>query len=297
MTADGRLLPASEDENADLFWALRGGGGNFGVVTVAEVQAAPGGEHLRGPDVLRARRRRRRSWTSTATTSHEAPDELGAFPGVPDRAAAAVHPRGPPRRPFVALVVLLDGAAEGDAAAVLKAFRDAAPGGRACRPMPYPALNSAFDGLFPPGLQHYWKADFVNELTDDAIAAHVEHGPKVPDRQLDHAPLPDRRRRAAMCAADDTAFAYRDANFAPRDRRYLAGSGRQRGQHQMGARLLRPRSRPYSGPTAATSTSWPLTTRAGSAPTTARNYDRLAGQATYDPENLFHLNQNIKPAR
>ena len=80
-------------------------------------------------------------------------------------------------------------------------------------PMPYPALNSAFDALFPPGLHHYWKANFVKELTDDAIAAHLEHGPKVPELNstMHIYPINGACHRVAP---DATAFAYRDATFA-----------------------------------------------------------------------------------
>ena len=81
-------------------------------------------------------------------------------------------------------------------------------------PMPYPALNSAFDALVPPGLQHYWKANFVTELTDAAIDAHLEHGPKVPavNSTMHLYPINGACHRVA---SDATAFAYRDATFAP----------------------------------------------------------------------------------
>ena len=80
-------------------------------------------------------------------------------------------------------------------------------------PMPYPALNGAFDALLPPGLQHYWKADFVRELTDEAIAAHVEHGPRVPavESTMHLYPIDGAPQRVGN---DETAFAYRDARFA-----------------------------------------------------------------------------------
>ena len=93
-------------------------------------------------------------------------------------------------------------------------------------PMPYPALNSAFDALVPPGLQHYWKANFVTELTDAMIDAHVEYGPKVPtvNSTVHIYPINGACHRVAP---DATAFAYRDANFATGDRGHVAGPGRQ----------------------------------------------------------------------
>ena len=159
--------------------------------------------------------------------------------------------------------------------------------------MPYPALNSAFDALVPPGLQHYWKANFVKELTDDAIAAHLEHGPKVPtvNSTVHIYPINGACHRVAP---DETAFAYRDATFAtviagmwpdPAENEAntawvrdfydatapLLGGGRLRQLH--GRRRPGPDPDNYKG-----------------------NYDRLVDvKRKYDPDNLFHLNQNIKP--
>ena len=102
-----------------------------------------------------------------------------------------------------------------DGERVLKPLRDAAPVvAEHVGTMPYPALNSAFDALYPPGeLQHYWKANFVHELTDDAIDAHLEHGPKVPvvNSTVHIYPINGACHRVAP---DETAFAYRDATFA-----------------------------------------------------------------------------------
>ena len=103
---------------------------------------------------------------------------------------------------------------ERDGARLIQQVRDVAPVvAEQVGPMPYPVLNSAFDALVPPGLQHYWKANFATELTDDAIAAHVEHGPRVPvvNSTVHIYPINGACHRVAP---DATAFAYRDANFA-----------------------------------------------------------------------------------
>ena len=115
---------------------------------------------------------------------------------------------------MLAFVACWAGPTEGGERA-LKPLRDAAPVvAEQVGAMPYPALNSAFDALYPPGgLQHYWKANFVQELTDEAIDAHLEHGPKVPvvNSTMHIYPINGACHRVAP---DETAFAYRDATFA-----------------------------------------------------------------------------------
>ena len=157
---------------------------------------------------------------------------------------------------------------------------------RAGGPMPYPALNSAFDGLYPPGLQHYWKANFVTELTDEAIAAHLEHGPSVPpvNSTMHIYPINGACHRVA---ADETAFAYRDADVRDGHRRGMwpdpadneandqVGSGLLRGDCAAlgGGRVhqLHGRGRPGANPartTRATTTAW-STSSGSTTPTTS----------------------------
>ena len=122
---------------------------------------------------------------------------------------------------------------------MLKPFHDLAPVvAEMVGPMPYPALNSAFDALYPSGLRHYWKANFVKELTDDAIAAHVEHGSKVPEltSTMHIYPINGACHRVAP---ESTAFAYRDANFATVIAGHVARREGRRGEHRLGPGLLR----------------------------------------------------------
>jgi FAD/FMN-containing dehydrogenase len=159
--------------------------------------------------------------------------------------------------------------------------------------MPYPALNSAFDALYPPGLQHYWKANFVRELTDEAIEAHLEHGPKVPavNSTVHIYPINGACNRIA---ADATAFAYRDATFAT----VIAGMWPDAADNEANIKWVRD----YYDATA------PLSEEGGYVNFMADddqdrikanykgNYERLVDvKRQYDPDNLFHLNQNIRP--
>src|SRR4030095_3147150 len=173
VTADGQLVQASEREHDDLFWALRGGGGNFGVATSLEFQLHPVNEIYGGPmfyelseveNVLRVYRE----------YIADAPEQMGAFPAFQIAPPLPFIPEDRHGDTFVAIVACWAGAVGEGAKAVAPVVAEFVAS------MPYPALNGAFDGLLPPGLHHYWKAAFVSELTDDGIAAHVTHGPDVP---------------------------------------------------------------------------------------------------------------------
>ena len=160
--------------------------------------------------------------------------------------------------------------------------------------MPYPALNSAFDALYPSGLRHYWKANFVKELTDDAITAHVEHGSKVPEltTTMHIYPINGACHRVA---AESTAFAYRDANFAT----VIAGMWPDAEDDERNTTWVREY---YEATSPHSEEGGYINFMAEDDQGRIRanykeNYDRLARiKTTYDPANLFRHNQNIAPA-
>jgi len=292
VTADGQFLVANERENEDLFWALRGGGGNFGVVTSAEFALHPVKDIYGGPMFFEL--------SEVANVLGffreyiaDAPEEMGAFPAFQIAPPLPFIPEDRHGDTFIAMVACWSGPVDQGEAA-LKPFHDLAPVvAEFVGPMPYPALNSAFDGLVPPGLQHYWKASFVKELTDEAIAAHAQHGPDVPtvNSTVHIYPINGAPHRVE---ADATAFAYRDANFAT----VIAGMWPDPAQNDANIAWVRD----YYDATA------PLSEEGGyinfmSDDDQGRiranyrgNYDRLVEvKRKYDPGNLFHLNQNIKP--
>jgi FAD/FMN-containing dehydrogenase len=292
VTADGRSVVANDDENADLFWALRGGGGNFGVVTSLEYRLHPVGTIYGGPmffevDDAAAVLRFYREFIT------DAPEEFGGFPAWQIAPPLPFIPENRHGDTFLAFVACWAGPLD-QGEAMLKPLHDVAPVvAEHVGEMPYPALNSAFDALVPPGLQHYWKANFVAELNDAVVDAHLEHGPKVPvvNSTVHIYPINGACQRVA---SDATAFAYRDANFA----NVIAGMWPDPSQNEANIRWVRD----YYDATAPLSEEGGyINFMAGDDQDRIRanyrgNYDRLVQvKRTYDPDNLFHLNQNIRP--
>jgi FAD/FMN-containing dehydrogenase len=293
VTADGRVKMASEQQHPDLFWALRGGGGNFGVVTSFEyklhsVKDVYVGIFLyeldRAGDLLRFFRE----------FMKDAPKEYGAFPAFQIAPPLEFIPADRHGHTFCAAIVQWAGPLDKGEWA-MKPFRDVAPVvAEMAGPMPYPALNAAFDALFPKGIRSYWKGSFVTELTDAAIEAHLAHGPNVPEVSATMHLYPV-NGACHDVDASETAFAYRHANFATV---ILCA------WHDPRADAERIKwVRDYYDATA------PLSEPGGYVNFMSDddqskveenygvNFSRLRQvKRVYDPHNLFHHNQNIPPA-
>ena len=292
VTADGALVTASENENPDLFWALRGGGGNFGVVTEFTYRVHPVTTIYGGPMFFELS-------DGAAVIKYfrdfitSAPRAYGGFPAFQIAPPLPFVPADRAGEPFVALVSCWTGPAE-EGERIIQGFRDVAmPVAEHVGEMPYAALNSAFDGLVPPGLQHYWKAAYVNELTDEAIAVHMEHGPKVPtvNSTVHLYPIDG---AVHDVPADATAFGHRDANFAP----VIAGMWPDPSENEANIAWVRD----YYAAIAPHSKAGGYVNFASPddqdkvADNYGANYRRLVEvKRRYDPDNLFHLNQNIRP--
>ncbi len=294
VTAEGRILNANEYENEDLFWALRGGGGNFGVVTALELALHPVSTIYGGPmfyevdDAAAVMR-------CYDEFIEDAPDQVGAFFAWQIAPPLPFVPEDRHGDLFCAMVTCWSGPVdEGEKA--LRPLREAAEvKAEHVGPMPYPALNSAFDGLVPRGLQHYWKADFVRGLTDGAIEAHIEHGKKTPvlNSTMHLYPI---NGAAQRLGPDETAFGHRDAKYAA----VIAGMWPDPADNEANTRWVRDyyaAIHPHSG-TEGGYTNFMAGDDADRAPENyGRNYERLRRvKAAYDPDNLFHLNQNIVPS-
>jgi FAD/FMN-containing dehydrogenase len=292
VTANGEVLTASEQANEDLFWALRGGGGNFGVVTSFQYRLHPVRDIYGGPILYEV------SDAATVLRFYrdfirDAPEELGGFPAWQIAPPLPFIPEDRHGDPFLIFVACWAGPIEAGESA-LKPFHDVAPVvAEHVGPMPYPALNSAFDDLVPPGLQHYWKANFVKELTDEAVDAHLEHGPKLPvvNSTVHIYPINGACHRVA---SDATAFAYRDATFAT----VIAGMWPDPAQNEANIAWVRDF---YDATAPHSEEGGYVNFMAGDDQERVivnyrENYDRLVDvKRKYDPDNLFHLNQNIRP--
>ncbi|MGA3108540.1 MAG: FAD-binding oxidoreductase [Candidatus Bathyarchaeia archaeon] len=291
--ADGSFMTASEQHKPDLFWALRGGGGNFGVVTsfqfsLHEVKDIVGGAMLfeveDAPKVMRA-------YDKYITN---APRELGAFFAWQIAPPLPFIPENRHGDTFCAIVVCWTGPTD-QATKAFAPFRDAARVvAEFVGPMPYPAMNSLFDGLVPPGLQHYWKAVYVRNLTDGAIDAHMKFGPKVPvvNSTVHIYPI---NGAVHDVAPEATAFGHRDAKYAT----VIAGMWPDPEQNEANIRWVKD----YYAALA------PHSERGGyinfaAGDDTDRvganfgiHFDRLRElKKKYDPGNVFRINQNIVPA-
>jgi FAD/FMN-containing dehydrogenase len=294
VTAAGEQLTASEDENPDLFWALRGGGGNFGVVTEFTYRLHPIPENILtglqffevsdGPAIFAHFR----------DTIHAAPREYGGYPAMHLAPPLPFIPEDRVGQPFAVVVSCWTGEPE-EGERFLGGFRQVAqPVAEMVAPMPYPAINALFDPLLPPGLRHYWKNAFVTEVPDEAIAVHMEHGARMPVftsamhmYALDGAPQ--------EVPSDATAFGHRDAAYVVN----IAGMWTDPADDERMIRWVREyyaAIEPYTQPGGYTNFASP--DDAGKAADNfGANYGRLAEiKRRYDPDNLFHLNQNIPPS-
>jgi FAD/FMN-containing dehydrogenase len=290
--ADGRLVTASQDQHPDLFWALRGGGGNFGVVTSFRFRSHPVTTVHGGPifyDVADARQVMR--WYRGFLP--RAPERLSPFLGLKRVPSAEAFPRGLWGREVCALVCCFDGPAD-EAEEVMRPIREELPEPLldGCAQMPYPALQGMFDPLLPPGLQWYWKGDVVRDLPDEAIEAHLEHAAKAPSElSLMHLyPIDGAVQRVG---ADTTAWRFRDATWSM----VIAAIDPDpalAGRLTSWARDYWQAIHPYTVGGAYVNfmmDEGPDRVRA----TYGDNHARLVEvKRAYDPTNLFHLNQNIK---
>ncbi|MEQ1912607.1 MAG: FAD-binding oxidoreductase, partial [Vicinamibacterales bacterium] len=290
--ADGRFVTANEKQNADLFWAVRGGGGNFGVVTsflfrlhpLSMVSAGPTFWPLeQTPIVMKAYQE----------FMLQAPDDVSGFLAFLTVPAVPLFPEALHGRKVCAVIWCSTAAPERADRLTLQMRSVGTPLLDHVGPMPFPVLQGLFDPLLPKGMQWYWRADFVKEFSSEAVAAHLAQAQSMPagPSQVHIYPIDGAAHRVGK---GDTAFSYRDANFAvvivgvdpdPANKQvitdwckgyfdavhaYSAGGAYVNFMMDEGQERVEASFR--------------------------ENYSRLAlVKSKYDPTNLFRVNQNIRP--
>ncbi len=287
VTADGRLLTASASENQDLFWGVRGGGGNFGIATSFEFQLHPVGQLLGGMvihpldqavEVVRFYD----EFTQTAR------DELGS---------TAVFVTSPEGERVVAIAVCYNGPVE-EGERVLKPLREfGTPLADVIGPISYAQVQGMFDEGFPPGLQNYWKSNFLSGLDDKAIEIIVDHVRNAPSPSSAVA-IEQLGGAVSRVGMDDTAFNHRGARYSL----LIVGmwpDSSAKDENVNWVRGLWDAMEPYSSGgvyvnyLGQEADEGPERIKAAYGP---EKYERLVAlKNKYDPTNLFRLNQNIRP--
>lgn len=291
--ADGSFVTASAASHPDLFWAIRGGGGNFGVVTSFEFQAHPVGSSVtagvlfypleQAADLLRL-------YNQFART---APRELGIFFGYLMAPPAPFIPEEWHLKNMAKMVVCYNGPID-EANALLAPFLEMNPAINLIGEMPFDAWNSMFDVLFPPGRLDYWKADYVTDIGEEMIQVHLNYGPRMPNpSSVVHVysltgAIQDVDSRA-------TAYSHRDANFL-HVVLITDDDPDKMTDHISLAKEYWTALRPYSSDGAYVNFMMDEGTERVKS-TYGQNYARLQQiKKTYDPHNRFRVNQNIAPA-
>jgi FAD/FMN-containing dehydrogenase len=292
--ADGRLVTASKDQHADLFWALRGGGGNFGVVTSFLFQAHPVSTVYAGPIFWLATHAQAVMRAYRDFLPH-APEELGAFVGLKTVLSTDPFPKEHWGKRACAVISSYNGpAADGEKAMAPLLAALPPPIFNWMGAMPFPAIQSAFDGLFPKGLQWYWKGDFVRALADEAIDTHIAQAAAAPsDLSLMHLyPIDGAARRVDKKA---TAWSTRDATWSM----VIAGISPDPAKAEAlksWGRAYWKAVHPFNLDGAYVNFMMDDEADGRIQATYGENYARLASiKAKYDPANLFRVNQNIQP--
>ena len=292
--ADGNVVTASELKHEDLFWALRGGGGNFGVVTSFKFKLHPVHTVLAGPifwslhDAPEVMRRYEEFIT-------DAPEDLNGFFTFMTVPPVPLFPQSLHMKTVCGVFWCSTADADATNSWLAPVQKWAKPLLVGIGPVPLPALQSLFDGLFCPGLQWYWKADFVNSLSEESIAAHMRYASELPTMHSTMHLYPINgavhRRNSS-----DTAFSYRTAKWAE----VIVGvdpAPENAPRISQWAKEYWQAVHPYAAPGGYVN----FMMEEGAArieATYGGNYARLRHIKTqYDPKNLFRVNQNIAPER
>jgi FAD/FMN-containing dehydrogenase len=290
--ADGSFVTASETENADLLWALRGGGGNFGVVTSFLFRTHPAKMLYGGPIIFDLKHGAEvMRWYRDFQAS--APDDFYIWLGLQTVPPGDPFPGEHWGKKMCVLLVAHNGE---NAEAAVNAVRAKLPAPIIdwAGPLPYPALQAMFDALYPKGLQWYWKGDFVQSLSDTAIEAHLAQAAKAPS-PLSAMHLYPIDGAVHKRGSGDTAWNCRNATWSMVIVGVDPDPARAPAMQQWATdywSAVHPFNLEGAYP------NFMMEEGEGRVRATyGDNYPRLAAlKAKFDPQNLFHVNQNIRPS-
>jgi FAD/FMN-containing dehydrogenase len=290
--ADGSLVHASADEHPDLFWGLRGGGGNFGIVTSFLFRLHPVHTVTAGPTFWPMEQAEAvLEWYRDFLP--QAPRDLYGFFAFLVVPPSELFPADLHGQPVCSVLWCYAGAQEkaDEVLAPVRSFSE--PVFEHIGPIAYPALQGLFDQFYPPGLHWYWKGDFIAEIPDEAVAKHLRHAAKLPT-PLSTMHLYPIDGAVHDVAPDETAFSYRDCHWSS----VIAGVAAEASDTDR----IRGWARDYwqdLHPHSAGGAYVNFLEEEGDARVRAayrENYERLVDIKTqYDPDNLFRRNQNIPP--
>ena len=296
VTADGKVVKAGPDENPDLFWGLRGGGGNFGAVTEFEFRIHPVGPIVMGGMLVYPRERAKEVLRIYRDFIEKAPAEVGGGAALITAPPEEFVPEQLRGQPAMGIVFIYVGSIE-DGEAAVRPLREATnPVVDLVQPMPYVALQQMLDAGNPHGVREYFKVDWLNELPDEAIDLAVEQAERLPAPfgQLILAPQGGAMGRTngsdVALNTPDAPWAYfclsmwMDPSQDDQNRDWARGFAEAMRAYEVGT--------PYPNFIAADEGSARLKSSYG-----PEKYERLlALKRQWDPDNLFRLNQNIDPA-
>jgi FAD/FMN-containing dehydrogenase len=295
VTADGELVTASADENEDLFWALRGGGGNFGVVTSFEFRLHEVGPILLGGMLIFPIERAVELMRAYRDFISEAPDEVGGACAVLTAPPEEFVPEPVRGKPIFSIIACYVGPVE-EGEEALRPLRDLGPAVDMLAPIPYAqGLQRIIEPGNPPGMQHYWKAGFLEELTDEAIETFVGHGAEPVSSLTANIMIP---LRGAVSRVDEeeTVLGYRGVGWnyhllsqwpdpadGERNIEWTRRFDQAMGEQAMEGVFVNFVADPPDD----------LFERSFGSDKTAR---LVAVKDRYDPGNVFRFNQNIAPS-
>ncbi len=296
VTADGGFLMTSSKQNSDLFWGIRGGGGNFGIVTSFEFRLHPVGPIvLGGMLIYKAERAREvlRYYRDYVTRISEDLTTLAAFVTAPPLPFIPAHLHG---KPILAIVMCYIGPVE-KGQSELKPLRDTThPDVDLVQPLPYTALQSMLDEGASAGLQDYWKSDYLRELSDGAIDMIAEHTGRA-ESPMTQVHIHHIAGLVGRVGRDETAFGHRDSPFVLNIIAMWQDPG-EKEKHVEWARNFFSEMRPFTSGGVYVNFLGDEGEERVRAAYGKPVYDRLVVlKDKYDPTNFFHMNQNIKPAK